>query len=251
MTINWPIKASTLPGTPSSIYVFLDSAQHALMRGGINLAPATFDELVAVNERNSDTWAPLFPTYHPAFSRLRDGNAICLFGRDQSGDVISTQVARLFDWSLTNYRTEAETLRLVYDDPGRDAAPHEKCIVTAASAERLRGRIAYTGGVWYRPDYRGRGLQAIVARIARALGVVLWNIDFAVANVAEPTIRRGFHQRIGHCHIEWSVNFLNTRLGSFNSALLWMDRGEIVDDLAQFSARQLPQTDSAVKDSVS
>lgn len=245
MTITWPIEASTHPATPSSTHNFLGRARHALAHLGVNLSPATFDELVAVNEQNSDTWAPLFPTYHPSFCRLSAGNAICLLGRNDSGDVISTQVARLFDWSLTSYRTEAETLRLMYDDPHRDAVLHEKCIVTAASADRLRGRIAYAGGVWYRPDYRGRGLQAIIARIARALGIALWNIDFAIANVAEPTIRRGFHQRIGFRHVEWSVNFLNTRLGSFNSALLWMDRSEVINDLVEFSDRQLSRVDSS------
>lgn len=250
MTIDWPVKAPTHPSTAATTLEFLRRSQQALLHAGITLAPATFDELVAVNERNSDTWAPLFPSYHPAFSRLHADNAICLFGRDQTGDVVSTQVARLFDWPLTNYRIEAESLRLVYDDPARDAAPHEKCIVTAASADRLHGRIVYTGGVWYRPDYRGRGLQAIVARIARALGVALWNIDFAVANVAEPTIRRGFHLRIGHRNVEWSVNFLNTRLGSFNSALLWMNRSDVIDDLAQFSARHFPEIDSVVMDRV-
>lgn len=234
-------------GPVTQLGLFLLQAETAIRDRGVVLSFAPFDDLVRINHQNRPTWAPLLPTFHPAYCRLDQSNSFCIVGRDQAGDIVSTQAARKFDWQGTDFKAEAESLRMLYDDPAKDALPGERCIVTAPGARTIAGRIAYMGGVWYRPDFRGRGLQAIVARIARAYAVGLWNIDFAIANVAEANFERGFHIQIGHTHVEWAADFLNGHPGTYRAALLWMRCSEILDDLAAVSVSPVAEIDRFVK----
>lgn len=234
-------------GPVTKLGLFLLRAEAAIRDRGVLLSFASFDDLVRINHQNLSTWAPLLPTFHPAYCHLDQGNSFCMIGRNQAGDIVSTQAARKFDWQRTDFKAEAESLRMLYDDPDKGALPGERCIVTAPGARVIAGRIAYMGGVWYRPDFRGRGLQAIVARIARAYAVGLWNIDFAVANVAEANFARGFHIQIGHTHVEWAADFFNGRPGTYRAALLWMRCSEVLDDLAAVSGSAVAEIDRFVK----
>lgn len=124
---------------------FFLRADAAARARGIELSFAPFDELVAVNRRNSDTWRPLVTVFDPTFGALHPENCFALLGRDHSGAVVATQAARLFDWTNTNFADEATSLRLFYPDPSADKLPAERIDVTAPNARELFGRVAYSG----------------------------------------------------------------------------------------------------------
>jgi hypothetical protein len=213
--------------------LFLKAEQAARDRG-VELSFATMQELAEVNRKNRVSWVPLFSGFDPALNRFSEHDTLCIFGRNEHGEVVATQAARLYDWPNTNYREEAISLRLLYSDPDRSKLPNEHCEVTAVAARGLTGRIVYSGGAWYRPDYRGRGLVEILPRIARALAYTRWNADCTVTMMAEALVRKGVARRTGHKNIEWDVRFINTRSGTIRFALLWTKREEMLEDLEAF-----------------
>jgi len=203
---------------------------------GVSLSFATPAELVEINQANRQSWLPLLPVFDPSCGQFDQGSAICLLGRNYSGDVVVTQAARFFDWQQTNLYDEAMSLRMFYHHADARRQQGEALEVTAASAHKIVGKVAYTGAHWCRPDFRGKGFPGIRPRIARALAIAFWDIDFACTLMVEDVFARGVARRAGYINSEWSVELKNTPLGTLTAALLWNDRDEIVADLANFLA---------------
>ena len=143
---------------------FIMAAENAASYG-IALEIGTFDELMEVNRRNQDTWMPITTTFRPDEGGASDETGVVVFGRNADGDVVTTHAARLFDWSGSNFRAEAESLRLFYQDPDRWALPEERCEVTTERADSLGGRCAYIGGLWFHPSVRGGGRTRYITRV--------------------------------------------------------------------------------------
>src|ERR1051325_3761749 len=61
---------------------FFLKADEALQARGITLSFGTFDELVATNAANTDTWHPLIPLFNPKNGPLTPDKSLCLLGRD-------------------------------------------------------------------------------------------------------------------------------------------------------------------------
>ena len=59
-----------------------------LRERGVSLAFASMSDLVAVNKANSDSWAPLWSGFDPAFSNLTPDNSFCILGYNRHGDVV-------------------------------------------------------------------------------------------------------------------------------------------------------------------
>jgi hypothetical protein len=227
---------------------FFLKADAAARARGIELSFATLDELIAVNRRNSDTWRPLVTVFDPAFGALDADNTFALLGRNRNGDVVATQAARLYDWTRTNFAEQAATLGLFYPNPQRDRLPDERIDVTAASAKDIFGRVAYSGGVWFRPDYRGRFLTGILPRISRAFAFSRWYTDVTTTLMAESLVDKGVAARCGYTHIDWDVTLRNTRLGTFRCALLAMRTDQMLDDLGRFLKQIDAQVDGRIED---
>ena len=205
-----------------------------LRERGVSLAFAGMPDLVAVNAANSDSWAPLWSGFNPAFSHLTPDNSFCILGYDSHGVVVATQAARFLDWPDTTYQREAESLRLMYADPEASKLPREECRVTALAAKGMSGRVVYSGAGWYRPDFRGKGLVALLPRISRALAYTRWDSDCTVSMMAEPVYKGGVFPRLGYRNIEWDIRMSNSRGQIPRFALLWSKRDEMLDDLADF-----------------
>ncbi|MGA7810773.1 MAG: hypothetical protein WCB02_39860, partial [Bradyrhizobium sp.] len=108
---------------------------------GVTLSFATLEQLVAINRANSDTWRPLLPLFDPAVGGISQRTGFALLGRNNAGEVVATQAARLYDWSTTCFRDEATSLRMFYADPAAALARGERCTVSAASAPLISGRV--------------------------------------------------------------------------------------------------------------
>jgi hypothetical protein len=222
-------------------------AEDAVRQQGVNLSFATFAELLEANQANSSTWLPIVTTFDCRYSDLNETSAFCILGRNRQGDVVACQAARLFDWGNTSFHEEARSLRLFYRDPPRMKLPKEQCRVSAIAARGTTGRVLYSGGAWYRRDFRGKGLVEYLPRIARAYAHTLWNIDCTVTLMAEAVVKGGVFPRNGYRNIEWAVDLLGTRLGDMHAAYLWIKQDEMLDDLSAFLGSEGPQADLRVR----
>ena len=125
-------------GRVDVIRPFLRLGEAEAQRRGISLALATFDELLAVNEQNRDSWRPLVGIFDPRLNMLEPSSSYCILGRNERGEVVSAQAARLYDWRTTNFYDEATSLRFIYENPEQNNG-REK-------ASRLRRRRPRTSG---------------------------------------------------------------------------------------------------------
>ena len=227
-------------------------AEEQMTKMGLSLCFGSFEELADTNRAHSKTWRPLLPSFDPALSELGENNAICIFGRDTSGNVVATQAVRLFSWTDTNFFAEAENLRLFYADPARSRGPSERCDVTAEPTREIEGRVLFSGAGWYRPDYRSKGLGVLMPRIARLYALSRWYIDFAVCIMAEGVVKGGFPERAGYRHVDWALKMHHMpvfREGTVTAAAVWMDTDAALQDLDAMLLRLAsPQIDGAIKD---
>lgn len=233
---NW-LEDLTVEHGPVDLFGrFFLKADTALRQRGISLSFGTFDELLETNQRNRDSWLALAPTFSREFATFDPATSGCLIGRNSTGDVVLTHATRFYDWQDTNFHEQAENMRLWYDDPDTSKLPGEYCRVTAPSAKSLNGRIAFSGAVWYRPDFRGLGLPLIMSRVIRAYGHARWRSELSVSIMSNKVIGAGMRGKTGHHHQEWAVEWLNSRLANMTFALVWLDQFELVDELSGFLA---------------
>ena len=210
------------------------AADTAARERGVFLSFAPLSDLMQVNAVNISSWRPLLPIFDPSFGDFAAKDAFCLLGRNVSGDIVLTQAARFFDWRHTSFHDEATALRLFYGTPEARRRHDESCVVTAPAARRISGLVAYTGGHWCRPDYRSKGLPSITPRIARALAVTYWNVEYTCSLMAKEIFARGVAERAGYPFVEWSIKLFNSLIGTIDTALLWSDRERILADLEAY-----------------
>lgn len=180
---------------------FLIKAVSAAAHRGVYLEMGTFDEYLEINRANLASWRPLATSWRTDIGGADDRSGYVLIGRDARGAAVATSAAKHLDWSATNFKAEAESLRLFYADPERDSQPGEACFVSAPNAAEIRGRVLHSGGVWYRPDYRGRQLAQIIPRIGRVYANARWDIENVFAYVSAENTKTGFEKRTGYSDI--------------------------------------------------
>ncbi len=203
-----------VPGTTAAVDRFLDSidihhgpaqllarffvkATEEAAARGVVLSAGTFAELVATNERNADSWFPITTTFRPDPGGADDATGFVLLGRDAGGEIVVTFAGRMFDWTGTDFKTEAETMRLYYADPAASAGDDEAVFVTAPGADTITGSVMYTGGVWFHPRVRGNKMSTIIPRLGRAYGLALFGFETLCCLITPTNTASGLHQRTG------------------------------------------------------
>ena len=163
---------------------------------------------------------------------LNDDTAFCILGRNAAGDVVATQAARFFDISKSNLQREAESLRLFYG--GGQRPSDVACSIRASIAEKISGRVVYSGSDWYRPDYRGIQVSAILPRISRAYALARWNTKTTVSFINVGLVKKGIAARYGYTRLEGEVRLQNIFALEFAGVVAWMPRNELIGDLPRF-----------------
>ena len=209
-------------------------ANKAVADRGIFLEFSSMRELLRVNQANADSWPPLFPAFNPEFCELNEDNSFCVVGRDENGDIVATQAGRLFDWRNSSFAEAAGNLTLLYDDPAKSALPGEAWTATAPMAADLHGMIAFTGAVWYHPKVRGRGLAALVPRLARGMALARWNVDATVVMMSKLNHSKGLFKRTGHVNYQDGVQARGSVYGDVDHLLFWMKRTDILQEISKF-----------------
>lgn len=221
-------------GPPDLLGRLFLRAEEEVRRRGLTLSFGTFDELMQVNRANRATWLPMISTFDPDYCDLGPDRAFCIFGRNAAGDVVTTQAGRYWNLDASVYELYT-SLKFFYDDPARHAAPGEACRVSVEATKSMRGRVAFTGGVWYRPDYRGLEMPRYLSRIARAYAYTRWNTDYSLGACSEAVMKTRMPQLVGHTNHAWSVETVkNPKVGDIRMALFWMNTQEMLGELSSF-----------------
>ena len=209
-----------------------------LAQRGLHLAFEPFDVLVKANHENRDTWRPLIPLFDPTYG-LETSDGFVIVGRNPDGDVVATQAARFYDWAAKSFKSEAENLRLFYRHPQSSRQPGETCTVSSRNAERVSGRVVFSGGGWYRRDYRKQWLSGLLPRLSRAYALTRWNSQYTISIMAEAVVDGGMARRCGYTNIEYSVDLRGGPVGDVRCALVWMDTEQLIEDLVAFNTMDL------------
>jgi hypothetical protein len=200
-----------------------------------------------VNLANQSSWRALIPTFDRRLSNLAEDNAFCILGYDMTGEVVATQACRLFDWRDKNFKKAAEDLSLFYSHAEWDRQPDETCEVTAASAALVSGRVAFSGGAWYRRDFRGKYLSLIMPRISRAYAFTRWSTDYTASMIQDSVLASGMGKRCGYSNVEWGVRVNGSPMGNIDFAFVWMEPEELVEDLLAFEGTVSTEADRSVR----
>ncbi len=225
------------------------AADTEMRRVGIDLHFAPIEALVELNARTDrKSWRPLVQIFDPRLGQYNASNGFCMLGRNVDGEVVAVQAARLYDFGASNFKEQAESLKLWYTDPERMRRPGESCPVSAPSADKLTGRALFSGAVWFRPDYRGKGVTYSLGRIVKAYAHTLWAADNSFAMMSEDVYARGTAKRAGFPHAEWSVDFNNTQYGTFRMALLWISAQEQLSYFQSYLDARKSEVDAGIED---
>jgi len=213
-------------------------ADTAVRDRGVTLSFGSLQDLIEANKANSDTWRPLVPVFDEALGGVTPETAFVLIGRDKHGEVVATQAARIYDWSETSLKDEANSLRMFYADPDAAFARGDSCEINAPIAEKISGRVAFSGGIWYRRDFRGKDLGTILPRISRAYALTRWNSDFTIGMMGDAVIAGGLAERAGYTKLERNcIELVASPLGGMRCGLIWMQSDELLADLAAIMDR--------------
>ncbi len=218
---------------------FFTWADRAAGYRGVNISFAPLAELVDVNRANAATWRPLNPLFNPELSGITQGTGFALLGRNSNGEVVAAQAARFYDWSTTSLYDEATSLRMFYRDLEAARGRDDVCELAAPAAHSITGRVVFSGGGWYRPDYRGIGLGHIVPRISRAYAFAHWASDFTISIMADAVVAGGFAERTGYSNVDADAVYMRiSPPGELRGALVWMESAQLLSDLDSISGGQ-------------
>lgn len=220
---------------------------------GVELELVSFEELMQINAAHQDSWFPMTTSFRPDIGGISELNGAAFIGRNR-GEPVAAYVVKFLDWSATNFKAEAESLRFFYADPHRDSNPGECCNVNAPNAAELSGLLAHVGGAWFRPDYRGVGLAEIIPRLGRAYSLARWGIDASFGVIMSHHLDTGLDRRLGYKQdcIASGTKLWNHPVRPddwIHLILAWMKRDDLVDDLFQFIMEFDTQIDVRVRQS--
>jgi len=224
-------------GPKREIGRFLLDGDRTLAQMGVRLyVSQDLRRLYDINRRHLDSWAPLMPVFDPTRAGMRAGPAFLFELQDAKGDVVATQVSRLLDLTGSTLKAELEQLSLFYRDPASQSGRRERIEVTAPMAGEITGRVGLSGGLWYRPDWRGKGLSQVMPRMTRTFAYTNWDTDYTISFVEQPPIDHGILQLYGLPVSQPWIKIRDSYRPEVDLQLTWRPKAEIASDVAAYQA---------------
>jgi GNAT superfamily N-acetyltransferase len=232
--------ALTIKHGPAALLArFIIESDKVLRAAGIHLRLRTdFDTLAEINEEQvrAGTWYPLVDMFNPRLTDVSAENAFWLTGEDDKGEIVCTQAARIYYWPDTNFAEQA--VAMVY---GRDEG--QPCIITAEAAKTVTGIVQCNGATWIRPDYRRRGISALLPRICRAYAPSRWPIDWVIAIIKAAHFDNKIAYGWGVSHFSSSLWFPERDYGEL--VLAYTPREDVFAELETYLATDLSDSSGA------
>ncbi|SDF85236.1 MULTISPECIES: hypothetical protein [Thalassobaculum] len=116
------------------------------------------DDIDTFKDRLREVGKYVPSAFDSRFKPARTGDCIGLTVRDDAG-IAATLGVRLYRFTVTSMADHLETLSLFYSNPAEQMIPGERLSIQGdadAYASRLQDKVYWTGGLWVRPDLRGR-----------------------------------------------------------------------------------------------
>lgn len=167
---------------------FIDLMSQKLEAAGVAVQMETdFREFVKLRSGASPE-TPVNPTYDPSRVVISMRNAFWLRAVDSGGETVAMIAHRVFD--TRDLFTDMCALRLWHDRP----SPADRCVFRAIDLEPARGiagRVAHSGGLWIRPDWRKRNLSGYLDHLGRALMIRNFWFDHMTGLIPEKLAATG------------------------------------------------------------
>jgi hypothetical protein len=197
-----------------------------------------FGELLYFNEREvaQGSWFKLVNMYNPAYCDLSPENSYWISGQNDDGDIVLTQAGRIYYWPDTTLAEEAHSMFYAGHTNG------QICKVTAPAAGHIRGVVFCAGSHWIRPDFRGRRLSQLLARLGRAYAMSRWPVDWAIALVAPILVAKGVSSGYGYRHASPSIFYPASPWGDLEVVLAYMSQSEAYDDIAEYLVNEFSRS---------
>jgi len=239
--IRLPDAITVVHGDAPLLSRFVLEADKAARAAGITLYVRNdFDVLAALNDEETarGAWYPLVESFDPRHSDISAENGFWLAGENGLGEIVCTNVARIYDWRESNFAREA--VELFY---GRDE-PAATCIIPDTSVvESISGVVQSMGAMWMRPDYRGRGMAKWATRILKAYGLSRWPIDWVVSYIRGRDIDSGLGYVYGGQHFIRGIYYPGLKGWDGDELVLsYTARDELFADLARYLSSVLSAT---------
>ena len=170
--------------------------------------------------------------FNPECVELNEENSFWISGEDESGEIVVTWGARVYDWTGTNLAEQACAMWYGVDRG-------QSCIITADAAERITGMVVCGGASWVRPDFRRQHLSRLIPRIGKTYACGRWPIDWSFCYVTRKMVEQGLAASYGQRNVSYSVTYSGSHLGEL--VLAYTTAEEVYADLAEFMASELSE----------
>lgn len=226
---------------------FLIAANREMRSRGVSLRlKRDLGELISFNKRNQSHWYRLAPLFDPALNEIPANEGYWIAGYDRNDEIVAVHAARFFDWTDTTLGREFSSLRLWYNKPDLWRMPGESCTLAGEAGKIVTGRCAYLGSMWFRPDFRGRGLSRLLPRINRSIALAHWGIDFNFSFIEPFVVESGLIEQYGFSRHAPGVAFRNGPKGNMDMHVMWMPRAELVSDLSTWMSHNMADGDERI-----
>jgi hypothetical protein len=194
-----------------------------------------FSELMYLNQQEvaHGNWFKLVNMFNPAYCDLSSANSYWISGENEDGDIVLAQAGRIYYWPDTSLAEEARSMFYAGHDEG------QLCRVTAEAAKWITGVVFCGGSHWIRPDFRGRRLSHVLARLGRAYAVARWPVDWGIALVAPVLVEKEVSAGYGYKHASRSIFFPGSPWGDLEVVLAYLSAAEAYEDLAEYLIKEL------------
>ncbi len=170
----------------AEIQIFIDTTRSHLADQDLTLD--VDDDLVnwVAHMRQAPGILNIAATHDPARSNIHSGNAFWGRFENKAGEIVACMAHKVV--ITENLLDEVRSHRIFFNR--RPILEHYPVDLRVESdVPVLSGRVGYGGGLWVHPDYRGRSLSGIMARIMRNLSIRHFFIDWNVSFIADTPSR--------------------------------------------------------------
>lgn len=196
----------------------------------IALSLSTDFDLLRDTVQETNDRAPLTPVFDSRLCDIGQDNGFWILGRDPEGQVVHMQAMRLDHLQDETLADHLEARSKLFCSPHIPADTARSDFRSCQYTQRISGAVCYHGEMWLRTgdQYRGRGLSAVLPRLALAIALVRWAPDYIYGMVQTKLVYKGIPAQYGYLHvhpkgIRWRVPGEKT----FDEWLVWLSREDL------------------------